>query len=165
MEDLPLIEWPEKHDSLEEVRITDVIINLLESESQKRLNSSNCFYLISPHPAHNIDALTSKLTDIETSIQINDKWQTLHFGYKNRGWALVFSKTSSLNLLLPILFPHGAENLIIAVIEKKNNIQRSDIALSDLAKEIVLGNVENKFSQHNYVGLLFDCDRLTKIFE
>jgi len=92
MEDLPLIEWPERHDSLEELRITEVIIDLLESVTQRHLNTNNCFYLISPHPAHNIEVLTEALTRIESSIERSDKWQALKYGYKDRGWGLSLAK-------------------------------------------------------------------------
>lgn len=164
IDDLPLIEWPEKSDEDFEIIIINQIIKLLESEAKKRFNFEQYFFLISPHPAYNIDKLSDKLNKAELYNKTKDKYTSIQYGYKNRGWGLIFNNILSLKFLLPIFFLHGAENLVVAAVKGDYSKQAESGTLHKLVQEIVLGGKQN-ISTSGYVGLLFECNRLVDIFD
>ncbi len=162
---LPPIEWPEAHDSAEEARVVETVLDLLTAQTMQRLNTDEVFYLLAPHPARNIEALDEALRELRSGVPGDALWRPLRFGHKNRGWALLLEGREALAALLPAFFRHGAENLLIAAIADKRYLSEADGGIAELAGEIVFGADPDKPLAARYVGLLFDCDRLASVFQ
>ena len=159
MKEIPFLEWPEQPSPLEEERVTEAIIDLLRQQVESQFQNLELIFLVSPHPARNTELLDEKLTKFCIDNKIDSPYQVIKYGYKNRGWAVVFSDIQFFKETSSLFFNHGAENLIIASIDNSKNISENPDLLADTIKEIVFEDNKN-YSTNSYSGLFFECDRL-----
>ena len=157
MKNIPFLEWPERSNTAEEEQVTDKILNLLKQQIESQLQDRDLIFLITPHPARNINLLEDELAKV--SIDKKNSYHIAKYGYKNRGWATIFKDIDLFKDTLPLFFYHGAENLIIAGMDNNKKISENPELLATTINNLVFE--DNKESSPNsYVGLFFECNRL-----
>ena len=115
MTELPQIEWQEKSNIDDNCKTKKTIIKSLEEQIKFKLSDNEHFYFIAPEPARNVSLLTEKFETLK--LFNKNKIKIVNYGYKNRGWGIIFQEAELLELLIPLFFEHGSEYLAITAIK------------------------------------------------
>ena len=97
MAELPQIEWQEKSNIDDNCKTKKTIIKSLEEQIKFKLSDNEHFYFIAPESARNVSLLTEKFETLKLFNINKNRIKIVNYGYKNRGWGIIFKKQSYLS--------------------------------------------------------------------
>ena len=148
------LEWPEDQDPKKVEVFIERVLVMFFNKVEETFGNQGCFFTLTIHPPRNIDKLIEKIESKKNNFVISE----VRYGYKDRGWGIVFKEKKLLELLLPLFFLHGAENFMIAALETSIG-HNNDFALSDNLNILFFDNSKKDFNSCN---LYFECGCLVE---
>lgn len=153
------IEWPEDDNEADSKKATDLMIRILSTLVDSRLKSADLVYVVIPFPVRDKPRLCEEVASTRKPVI----FKSIGYGHKDRGAAFFLKDTDSLKAGIPLFFKHKPESLIIGAVDCSSSDSSSEAILRSIAESIMLRDRRTPHSPE-FVGLVFDCDRLVEIF-
>ena len=162
MNELPNIEWPEQLDKLKEDTTVHAILQFLSELIHQSFKESKYIYFLSLHPPHNVNELIDNLNKCNSLKGHPDRMKIINYGYKSRGWGVLFIGEDILKEILPLFFVHGPENLAIAAL-RDDGVLFEDSGRASIVANNIMFDTQSDLVDVDYVGLYFECNSLTTL--
>ena len=147
------LEWPEDQDPVKVEVFIERVLTMFFNKAEKTFGDQDHLFALTIHPPRNLDDLIEKIGSNKKNFPVRE----VRYGYKDRGWGIVFEEKQLLELLLPLFFSHGAENFMIAALDV--TLEDEYAILADKLKTLFFDITrDSKNACHLYFecGCLFD---------
>lgn len=154
------IEWPEDNNENEVQIVKTRIMEILKDRISSEMAGGSPHYFLIPSPLRNKKNLLDNITSNPKEHDKESQYELVEFGFKNRGNAFLFKNKENLLHAIPIFFQHKPESLIIGALDRAPQKTKD----TRIIFEKLMGFNSHNTVNANYIGMVFDCDRLIEIF-